>query len=164
MPSTGSTRRCAGSPARTGRPPIPPISSSSRSGRSPTSSPPPKKSPTAERRPAQPTHRTGGRTMPIDVLMPALSPTMTEGNLVKWHKKEGDTVKSGDVLAEIETDKATMAVEAVEEGILGKIVVPSGTEAVKVNAVIALILEEGEDKSALAGAGKPAPAAAAPAE
>ncbi|MDB5407884.1 MAG: pyruvate dehydrogenase complex dihydrolipoamide acetyltransferase [Rhodospirillales bacterium] len=106
--------------------------------------------------------------MPIEVLMPALSPTMTEGNLVKWHKKEGDSVASGDVLAEIETDKATMEVEAVEEGTLGKIVVPEGTEAVKVNEVIALILEEGEDKSSLAGAGKPAakpaPAAAPPAE
>jgi pyruvate dehydrogenase E2 component (dihydrolipoamide acetyltransferase) len=105
--------------------------------------------------------------MPIDVLMPALSPTMTEGNLVKWHKKEGDSVKSGDVLAEIETDKATMEVEAVEEGTLGRIVVPEGTEGVKVNAVIALILEEGEDKASLAGAGKaeakPAPAAASPA-
>jgi pyruvate dehydrogenase E2 component (dihydrolipoamide acetyltransferase) len=87
--------------------------------------------------------------MPIEVLMPALSPTMTEGNLIKWHKKEGDSVQSGDVLAEIETDKATMEVEAVDEGTLGKIVVPEGTEAVKVNQVIALILEEGEDKSAL---------------
>src|SRR5512133_2221335 len=92
--------------------------------------------------------------MPIEILMPALSPTMTEGNLAKWHKKEGDAVKSGDVLAEIETDKATMEVEAVEEGTLGKIVVPEGTQAVKVNDVIALLLEEGEDKSALAGAGK----------
>jgi pyruvate dehydrogenase E2 component (dihydrolipoamide acetyltransferase) len=94
--------------------------------------------------------------MPIEILMPALSPTMTEGNLAKWHKKEGDKVKSGDVLAEIETDKATMEVEAVDEGTLGKIVVPEGAQAVKVNAVIALLLEEGEDASALAGAGKPA--------
>jgi pyruvate dehydrogenase E2 component (dihydrolipoamide acetyltransferase) len=102
--------------------------------------------------------------MPIEILMPALSPTMTEGNLAKWHKKEGDAVKSGDVLAEIETDKATMEVEAVEEGTLGKIVVPEGTQAVKVNDVIALLLEEGEDKSALAGAGdgkKPPPKAEA---
>jgi len=100
--------------------------------------------------------------MPIEILMPALSPTMTEGNLVKWHKKEGDKVKSGDVLAEIETDKATMEVEAVDEGTLGKIVVPEGAQAVKVNAVIALLLEEGEDAGVLAGAGKPAakPAAA----
>jgi pyruvate dehydrogenase E2 component (dihydrolipoamide acetyltransferase) len=103
--------------------------------------------------------------MPIEILMPALSPTMTEGNLAKWHKKEGDKVKSGDVLAEIETDKATMEVEAVDEGTLGKVVVPEGAQAVKVNAVIALLLEEGEDATALAGAGKaaakPAPAAQA---
>jgi pyruvate dehydrogenase E2 component (dihydrolipoamide acetyltransferase) len=100
--------------------------------------------------------------MPIEILMPALSPTMTEGNLAKWHKKEGDQVKSGDVLAEIETDKATMEVEAVDEGTLGKIVVPEGAQAVKVNAVIALLLEEGEDAKSLAGAtraaAKPAPA------
>jgi pyruvate dehydrogenase E2 component (dihydrolipoamide acetyltransferase) len=94
--------------------------------------------------------------MPIEVLMPALSPTMTEGNLVKWHKKEGDSVQSGDVLAEIETDKATMEVEAVDEGTLGKIVVPEGSEGVKVNELIALILEEGEDKASLGGAGKSA--------
>lgn len=104
--------------------------------------------------------------MPIKILMPALSPTMTEGNLAKWHKKEGDAVESGDVLAEIETDKATMEVEAVEEGILGKIVVPEGTADVAVNAVIALLLEDGEDKSALDGAdtsgSAPAPAAEAP--
>jgi pyruvate dehydrogenase E2 component (dihydrolipoamide acetyltransferase) len=90
--------------------------------------------------------------MPIKVLMPALSPTMTEGKLASWKKKEGDTVKSGDVLAEIETDKATMEVEAVDEGTLGKILVAAGTEGVKVNQPIALILEEGEDKSALAAA------------
>ena len=87
--------------------------------------------------------------MPIHVLMPALSPTMTEGNLVKWHKAEGDIVKAGQILAEIETDKATMDVEAVDEGILGRILIPAGTENVSVNAPIALILEEGEDKSAL---------------
>lgn len=87
--------------------------------------------------------------MPIQILMPALSPTMTEGNLVKWHKKEGDTVKSGQLLAEIETDKATMEVEAVDEGILGKILVPEGSEEVKVNTLIGLILEEGEDISVL---------------
>ncbi|MEP2544323.1 MAG: biotin/lipoyl-containing protein, partial [Alphaproteobacteria bacterium] len=106
--------------------------------------------------------------MPIKILMPALSPTMTEGNLAKWHKKEGDAVESGDVLAEIETDKATMEVEAVEEGILGKIVVPEGTADVAVNAVIALLLEDGEDASALdgadtsGGAAAPAPTAEAP--
>lgn len=87
--------------------------------------------------------------MPIEVLMPALSPTMTEGNLAKWLKKEGDTIKSGQVIAEIETDKATMEVEAVDEGVLGKILVQSGTEGVKVNQPIALILAEGEDKKAL---------------
>lgn len=87
--------------------------------------------------------------MPIEILMPALSPTMTEGNLVKWHKKEGDVVKAGDVIAEIETDKATMEVEAVDEGHIGKILVPEGTEQVKVNQPIAILLEEGEDASAL---------------
>jgi pyruvate dehydrogenase E2 component (dihydrolipoamide acetyltransferase) len=91
--------------------------------------------------------------MPIKILMPALSPTMTEGNLAKWLKNEGDTVKAGDVIAEIETDKATMEVEAVDEGTLGKILVPGGTEGVKVNEPIALLLEEGEDSSALNGAG-----------
>ncbi len=87
--------------------------------------------------------------MPIKVLMPALSPTMTEGKLAKWVVKEGDTVDSGDVLAEIETDKATMEVEAVDEGTVGKILVEAGTEGVAVNAVIALLLEEGEEESAL---------------
>ena len=85
--------------------------------------------------------------MPIQILMPALSPTMTEGTLAKWLKNEGDLVKSGDVLAEIETDKATMEVEAVDEGVLGKILVAEGTEGVAVNAPIALLLEEGEDPS-----------------
>lgn len=89
--------------------------------------------------------------MPIKILMPALSPTMTEGNLVKWHKKEGDTVKAGQLLAEIETDKATMEVEAVDEGILGKILVRDGTEHVKVNTLIAVLIEEGEDQSAMDG-------------
>lgn len=87
--------------------------------------------------------------MPIEILMPALSPTMTEGNLVKWLKKEGDTIKAGHVLAEIETDKATMEVEAVDEGILGKILVQQGTEGVSVNTLIALLLEDGEDASTL---------------
>jgi pyruvate dehydrogenase E2 component (dihydrolipoamide acetyltransferase) len=105
--------------------------------------------------------------MPIELLMPALSPTMTEGNLAKWHKKEGDAVKAGDIIAEIETDKATMEFEAVDEGTIGKILVPEGTEGVKVNQPIALLLEEGEDKSAIAksaavtAAAKPAPAPAA---
>src|SRR5689334_24834132 len=102
--------------------------------------------------------------MPIDVLMPALSPTMEKGNLSKWLKSEGDKVKAGDVIAEIETDKATMEVEAVDEGTLGKILVGEGTEGVQVNQPIALLLDEGEDASALAGAdakagtAKPAPA------
>ncbi len=91
--------------------------------------------------------------MPIEILMPALSPTMEEGTLSSWLVKEGDAVKSGDVIAEIETDKATMEVEAVDEGVMGKILVEAGTEGVKVNAVIALLLEEGEDKGALEGAG-----------
>src|ERR1700719_4374293 len=92
--------------------------------------------------------------MPIEVLMPALSPTMEKGNLAKWHKKEGDTVKSGDVIAEIETDKATMEVEAVDEGTLGKILVPEGTNDVAVNTPIAMILAKGEDAAALKN-GKP---------
>ena len=100
--------------------------------------------------------------MPVKVLMPALSPTMTEGTLAKWHVKEGDTVESGDVIAEIETDKATMEVEAVDEGTIGKILVAEGSEGVPVNEVIALLLEEGEDASALDGADTSA-AGAAPA-
>ena len=87
--------------------------------------------------------------MPVKILMPALSPTMTEGNLARWHKKEGDAVAPGDVLAEIETDKATMEVEAVDEGTLGKIVVGDGTEGVAVNQIIGYILEDGEDASAI---------------
>jgi pyruvate dehydrogenase E1 component beta subunit len=90
--------------------------------------------------------------MPIQILMPALSPTMTEGKLAKWLKAEGDTVKSGDVLAEIETDKATMELEAVEEGTIGKILIAGGTEGVKVNTPIAILLEEGESRDALQSA------------
>jgi pyruvate dehydrogenase E1 component beta subunit len=93
--------------------------------------------------------------MTIEVLMPALSPTMTEGKIARWLKKEGDKVKSGDVLAEIETDKATMEVEAVDEGQLGKILVPEGTENVAVNQPIAVLLEEGEDAAAVEQAAKP---------
>ena len=96
--------------------------------------------------------------MPIQVLMPALSPTMEKGNLAKWVKGEGDKVKAGDVIAEIETDKATMEVEAVDEGTLGKILVPEGTSDVAVNTPIAMILAEGEDASALKDGGAPAPA------
>ena len=87
--------------------------------------------------------------MPIEILMPALSPTMKEGNLAKWIKKEGDKIKAGDVIAEIETDKATMEVEAVDEGTLGKILVAEGSENVAVNSLIALLLEDGEKQSAL---------------
>ncbi len=97
--------------------------------------------------------------MPIDILMPALSPTMEEGKLSKWVKKEGDKVKPGDVIAEIETDKATMEVESVDEGVLAKIMVAEGTEGVKVNAVIAVLAQDGEDVRA-APAAKPVEAAA----
>src|SRR5215213_1709805 len=102
--------------------------------------------------------------MPITVLMPALSPTMEKGNLAKWLKKEGDAIKSGDVIAEIETDKATMEVEAVDEGVLAKIVVPEGTSDVPVNQLIGLIAGEGEDPKSVqaSGGGAPAPAASAP--
>ena len=103
--------------------------------------------------------------MAIDILMPALSPTMTEGKLAKWHVAEGDKVTSGTVICEIETDKATMEVEAVDEGIVGKLLVAEGTEGVAVNTPIALLLEEGENASALAGrasAASATPPAAAP--
>ncbi|WP_271896582.1 pyruvate dehydrogenase complex E1 component subunit beta [Candidatus Phyllobacterium onerii] len=103
--------------------------------------------------------------MPVEILMPALSPTMEEGKLSKWLKKEGDKVTSGDVLAEIETDKATMEVEAVDEGTLGKILVPEGTDNVKVNAVIAVLLGEGESADAVSApkaANAEAPAEEAP--
>ena len=102
--------------------------------------------------------------MPVNILMPALSPTMEKGNLSKWLKKEGDKVKAGDVIAEIETDKATMEVEAVDEGTIGKILVAEGTEDVPVNQVIAVLLEEGEDKSAIKAAPVAAPKAEAKAE
>src|SRR5579864_3610542 len=108
--------------------------------------------------------------MPIQVLMPALSPTMEKGNLAKWLKKEGETIRSGDVIAEIETDKATMEVEATDEGTLGKILIPEGTADVAVNTPIAVILSDGEDAGAVSvppaatpKAGAPAPAAPAPA-
>ncbi|MFN0044174.1 MAG: biotin/lipoyl-containing protein, partial [Alphaproteobacteria bacterium] len=109
--------------------------------------------------------------MTIKITMPALSPTMTEGAIAKWHKREGDAVKSGDVIAEVETDKATVEVEASEDGILGRIVQPAGAKGVKVNETIALLLEEGEAVGALQGteaadtppaAAKPAPISPAP--
>ena len=101
--------------------------------------------------------------MPIEILMPALSPTMEEGTLSKWVKNEGDAVKSGDVIAEIETDKATMEVEAVDEGVIGKILIAAGTEGVKVNTAIAVLLQDGESADAVAApkaAAKPAEAEA----
>ena len=98
--------------------------------------------------------------MAIEILMPALSPTMEEGTLAKWLVKEGDTVSSGDILAEIETDKATMEFEAVDEGVIGKILIAAGTEGVKVNTAIAVLLEDGEDASAAVASSAPAEAAA----
>src|SRR5947208_4788955 len=97
--------------------------------------------------------------MPINILMPAISPTMEKGNLAKWLKKEGEKVKPGDVIAEIETDKATMEVEAVDEGTLAKIVVPEGTADVPVNQLIAVLAGEGEDAKAAASSAGSAPAA-----
>ena len=102
--------------------------------------------------------------MPINITMPALSPTMEEGNLSKWLVKEGDTVKSGDVIAEIETDKATMEVEAVDEGTVAKLVVPAGSEGVKVNTLIAILAADGEDVAAAAASGGGAAKAEAPKE
>src|SRR5579875_2013888 len=103
--------------------------------------------------------------MATNILMPALSPTMTEGTLARWLKKEGESVKAGDVIAEIETDKATMEVEAVDEGVLGKILVGDGTQGVKVNQPIAVLVEPGEkvpDAAPPAAAPAPAPASPAP--
>ncbi len=103
--------------------------------------------------------------MTTQILMPALSPTMTEGKIAKWLKNEGDTVESGDIIAELETDKATMEVEAVDEGTMGKILIAEGTEGVAVNTAIAVLLDEGEDASAISDASPvPAPAAAPAAE
>ena len=93
--------------------------------------------------------------MAVQILMPALSPTMEEGTLSKWNVKEGDKVSSGDILAEIETDKATMEFEAVDEGVIGKLLIEEGTEGVKVNTPIAVLLEEGEDASAADEAAAP---------
>src|ERR1700745_286406 len=128
---------------------MPPISSVSRWPKSRTSSRERARSPTGSR------PRQKGEIMPIEILMPALSPTMTEGNLARWLKKEGDEVHSGDVLAEIETDKATMEIEAIDDGKIGKILVPEGAQGIKVNAPIALLLGEGEDASALANLAEP---------
>src|SRR6201991_4227091 len=101
--------------------------------------------------------------MPVNILMPALSPTMEKGNLARWLKNESDKVKAGDVIAEIETDKATMEYESIDDGVLAKIVVPAGTQDVPVNQLIAVLASEGEDvKAAASAAGKGAPAAKAP--
>src|SRR5882672_2698636 len=101
--------------------------------------------------------------MPVNILMPALSPTMEKGNLARWLKKEGDPVKAGDVIAEIETDKATMEYESIDDGVLAKIVVPEGTADVPVNRLIAVLAGEGEDvKAAAAAAGTGAAPAAKP--
>src|SRR6516162_2403455 len=137
---------------------MPRTSSVLRCPRSRTSLRPPERSPTASR------HYKKADLMPIEILMPALSPTMTEGNLAKWLKKEGDEVHSGDVLAEIETDKATMEVEAADDGKIGKILVPEGAQGIKVNEPIALLLGEGEDASAIEKFKEPAPQPAPVAE
>src|SRR5262249_32500747 len=100
--------------------------------------------------------------MPIQIRMPALSPTMEKGNLAKWVKKEGDKVKAGDVIAEIETDKATMEYESIDDGVLAKIVVPEGSQDVPVNALIAVLAEEGEDPKAAAAGKGPSTAKTAP--
>src|SRR5436309_1680190 len=102
--------------------------------------------------------------MSVNILMPALSPTMEKGNLARWLKQEGEAVKAGDVIAEIETDKATMEYESIDDGVLAKIVVPEGTQDVPVNQLIAVLAQEGEDpKAAAASAGKGDAAAAKPA-
>src|SRR3984893_3411135 len=181
--------RCCGSAARTCRCPMRPILKSSRCPPLPKSSKPPRRFATDEaietgssfgntqnaarpKRGVEPGTIFGrtadpaieGILMPINILMPALSPTMEKGNLAKWHKKEGEAVKTGDVIAEIETDKATMEYEAVDDGVMAKIVVPEGTNDVPVNALIAVLAQEGEDaKAAAATAGKGAtPSARAP--
>src|SRR5438309_2294597 len=133
----------------------------------------PSSTPTSTASTARRTRAISGDPMPIQVLMPALSPTMEKGNLAKWMKKEGDTIKSGDVIAEIETDKATMEVEATDEGKLGRILIPEGTADVAVNTPIATILADGESEADLdkasapalqAKAAEPAPPAAGKAE
>src|SRR5512138_951558 len=137
-----------------------PRTSSARRRRSPASAP--SSRPRWTRRPIPaPPAPSASSAMPINILMPALSPTMEKGNLAKWLKKEGEKVKSGDVIAEIETDKATMEVEAVDEGTLAKIVVPEGTADVPVNQLIAVLAGEGEDAKAASAAAGSAPAAKA---
>src|SRR5436190_1214335 len=147
---------------------MPPISNASRCRGSRTSSPRHARWRTASRLGGARAPK--GQHMPIEIRMPALSPTMTEGNLARWLKKEGDEVHAGDVIAEIETDKATMEYEAADEGCIGKIIVPEGAQGIKVHEPIALLLEEGEDPAALekftakvpSGNGQRAEASAAP--
>ncbi len=98
--------------------------------------------------------------MSVEILLPAMAPTMTEGNVAKWVKKEGDSVSPGDIIAEIETDKATMEFESIDDGVVGKIVVAEGTEEVAVGELIAVLLEDGEDASAVDSVAASAPAAA----
>src|SRR5271170_246896 len=158
-------RRWRGCPASRCRCPMPPTWKSWRCRRRRKWSRRPRPSATGERLAASPIEIAppdGARQnlkagpMPINILMPALSPTMEKGNVAKWLKKEGDKVKSGDVIAEIETDKATMEVEAVDEGTIAKIVVPEGTQDVPVNDVIAVLAGDGEDvKAASASAASP---------
>src|ERR1700733_10486840 len=146
-------RRSRASPARTCPCRTLPIWKSSHCPRSPRWS--------RRRKPCVTAKRTGGKSklMPINILMPALSPTMEKGNLAKWLMKEGEAVKTGDVIAEIETDKATMEYEAIDDGVIAKIVVPEGTNDVPVNQLIAVMAQEGEDPKAAADAAqKSAPA------
>src|SRR3984885_14678357 len=153
-------RRSRASPARTCPCRTLPIWKSSHCPRSPRWS--------RRRKPCVTAKQTGGKSKltPINILMPALSPTMEKGNLAKWLKKEGEAVKTGDVIAEIETDKATMEYEAVDDGVMAKIVVPEGTADVPVHQLIAVLAQEGEDPkaaaAAAAAAGKGAPAVQAP--
>src|SRR5579872_321872 len=153
MPSTIWMLRSPAYRARTCRCPMRQTSRNSRCPRWPKWSQLPKPFVIAER---------AGLNMPINILMPALSPTMEKGNLAKWLKKEGDKVKSGDVIAEIETDKATMEVEAVDEGTIAKILVPEGTQDVPVNDVIAVLAGDGEDVKAAGASAGAKPAAAPP--
>src|SRR3984885_4788027 len=165
-------RRWRGCPASRCRCPMPPTWKSWRCLRSRKWSRRPRPSATGDRRAASQTaiappdgarQTLKGGPMPINILMPALSPTMEKGNLAKWLKKEGDKVKTGDILAEIETDKATMEYEAVDDGTLAKILVPEGTQDVSVNDVIAVLAGDGEDVKAAGASAASAPPKAAPA-
>src|SRR5271166_4102687 len=154
MPSTGWMRRRCGSTESMCRSPVPPIWRSW-----------PCRSPIGWWTRSRRSSENGAFAMATNILMPALSPTMTEGTLARWLKKEGDTIKAGDVIAEIETDKATMEVEAVDEGVLGKILIADGSPNVAVNAPIAILVDEGEavPSSAAPAPAPPGPPAAEPA-